>query len=122
MTALVSSLQKLRKTLALDSKPLVEAEAPASAPAIDTAFYDYVTGVVDVAVESYDVDFDTALGRFFEIAEGLEEDEMLMPMPDAEDTSPENIKRLAEWLGAAATIQLGQLVLASLEAEAADEE
>lgn len=83
-------------------------------------FDNYIVGIVDLILAEYDMDEEEAVNFVFDVASSLEEDGSLPPIPDME--SEESVDAYAKWLGAAATMQFGHLVMAALEAEYEEED
>lgn len=128
MTRISASLEQLRRALqekdeeawgpssmtpseaASESEP-GEGEAE-NASDIPDNFDRYMMGIVDEILSTYDMTADDAIDYTFEVADSLSEDETLPPIPAIED-----LEGTAAWLGAAASMQFGQLVLAMLDAE-----
>ena len=77
----------------------------------------YLLGIVDSIISEWDINEDDAIDIVFDVAASLEEDGSLPPMPEAEDAQGS-----AEWLGKAATMGFAELVLASIEADAEEQE
>ena len=76
----------------------------------------YILGIVDEIVECCDMTEDEAIDYTFDVALALAEDGTLPPIPDVSD-----LEGTAAWIGSAATMQFGQLVLAMLDAETEEE-
>lgn len=84
---------------------------------VNDVFDNFILGILDSVLAEYDMDEDEAIEYVFDVAASLEEDGTLPPIPDDED-----LAGTAEWVGKAASMGFGEMVLSMLEADAEAEE
>lgn len=84
---------------------------------VNDVFDAYISAIVGSVLEDYDISSDDAVEWVFDVAASLEEDGTLPPIPDEDEEIA-----VAEWVGKAKTMGFAELVFASLEAAAEEEE
>lgn len=84
---------------------------------VNDTFYAYLDGIVGSILDEYEMSEEEAVDYVFGVAEDLEADNTLPPMPDEGD-----LEATAVWLGKAKSMLFGELVLSALDAEAVEDE